>query len=65
MACTLDMITPVRCEQYDAISRGDVLARRTAKGNGTPAGMLLDRDSNQRVLRWNSPHHYPSDMLRD
>lgn len=37
LARTLAMITPVRCERYDVIGRGDVLARRTTKGASAPA----------------------------
>jgi hypothetical protein len=37
MSRALAMITPVRCERYDAISRSDLLARRTTKGASAPA----------------------------
>jgi hypothetical protein len=40
---TLAHDQPVRCERYDAISHGDVLARRATKGNSDRA--LLETPS--------------------
>jgi hypothetical protein len=40
VSASLVMITPVRCERHDTISRGDVLTRRTTKGDSAHARCL-------------------------
>jgi hypothetical protein len=48
----------------DAISHGDVLARRTTKGDSAHV-VLLNESRDQRMRSPKPPHRYRSDVLRD